>query len=115
MPGPKDPSGVQYSSNHGLARPFTIVRTQLLPDDTRLMKPPVLRTAELTPSAPTMTSARSSSRPKSGPFSAVEVIITAPLGSALTAAHPNRVSTEARPATASSNSRCRSVRRTAIA
>jgi hypothetical protein len=52
-----------------------------------------------------MTSTRRLIEPKSGPFCVVEVIVTAPLGSALTAAHPNRLSMEATPATASSNSR----------
>jgi hypothetical protein len=68
------------------------------------LKPPVLRTAELTPSAPTMTSVRRLVEPLSRLFSAVEVIVTVPLGSALTAVQPKRVSIEATPATASSNS-----------
>jgi hypothetical protein len=44
-----------------------------------------------------MGSARRLIEPRSRLFSAVEVILTAPLGSALIAAHPNRASTEATP------------------
>jgi hypothetical protein len=44
----------------------------------------------LTPSAPTMRSARRVVELESRPLSAAEMIVTAPLGSALTAAMPDR-------------------------
>ena len=76
----------------------------------RLLKPPVSRTAELTPSAPTTRSALSVS------WSPEEhLIVTVPVGSAPTTVQPNRVRTPCRPATASNKIVCRSVRRTARA